>query len=71
MPKMMFPSCHLSKALSVLMEADTLEHFRRRVSLSCAPTGTSVIKAKEEDVDPTVRTARGSRYSPERGEGRA
>lgn len=68
---MMFPSCHLSKALSVLMAADTLERFRRRVSLSCAPTGTSVIKAKEEDVDPRVRTGRGSRYSPERGEGRA
>lgn len=49
---MMFPSCHLSKALSVLMEADTLEHFRRRVSLSCAPPGTSMVKAKEGDQGP-------------------
>lgn len=34
------------------MEADTLEHFRRRVSLSCAPAGTSVVKAKERDAGP-------------------
>lgn len=49
---MMFPSCHLSKALSVLMEADTLEHFRRRVSISCALAGTSMVKAKERDTGP-------------------
>lgn len=66
---MMFPSCHLSKALSVLMEADTLEHFRRRVSLSSALPRTSMVKAKERDEGPTQNSQRGP-APPRKGVGR-
>ena len=66
----MFLSCHLSKALSVLMEADTLERFRRKVSLLHVPPGTSVVKAGREQGLHGVSAVRGGRQvQPRKGRG--
>lgn len=47
---MIFISCHLSKALQVLLEVDALEHCRGKVSLLCIPPGTGWLKQEESKV---------------------
>lgn len=47
---MIFISCHLSKALHVLLEVDTLEHFRRKVSLLYIPPRTGWLEQEESKV---------------------